>query len=589
MPPTAALARPTFAKTTDSIGDASTTAVSPIDLGTSDDAAASKIEQTLDDCLIRLDRLTEAGETPVVFVGTAVLSGHEDGDHGDIPDASSGKLRGGEESGVVADSATAQRQVRPAVTRANLRASMADGATFGVMVGVGESYLAAFALAIGMGEISAGLVSSVPLLVGGILQLVSLRAVAWFGSEKRWIVFCASLQGLSFFPLVWAALSGSIALVPLLAIASLYWAGGLASGPPWNTWMESIVPSRIRPSYFARRTRTSQICTLTGLVAGGTILQWADNRGYTLLGFASIFAAAGVFRFWSVSWLARHQTPDSHAAGMNLRHSLNARVNSQRRFEEDSSGGSGDTVTNGQTATSVDRKSKPNLAGTAKSAVGISGVRLLSYLVAVQLMVQISGPYFAPYMLKQLAFSYSQFVTILAIGFISKIIALSFWGRFSRRFGAKYLLWTGGIGLVPLSALWIISDNMYQLAMVQALSGIMWAAYELGFFLMFFETLPIEKRTRMLTYYNLASMIALCSGAFVGAAMLRYLGGDQAAYWVLFGVSSVGRFLALGLLFGAQLRTITPIHVCLRVLGVRLATSTVDSPILSTLEDRPRD
>lgn len=545
MPPTATIAHPTSTPSLDST-----------------DAVSAEIAQRLDDRLAPLDRLDVDLQPDGAIVWEGRLSG------GKI--AADSGMAGGDAGEFPAGASVSSRQLRPAVTRANLRASMGDGASFGVMVGVGESYLAAFALAIGLGEISAGLVSSIPLLVGGVLQLISLRAVAWFGGEKRWILFCATLQGLSFFPLVWAALSGSIALVPLLAIASLYWAGGLASGPPWNTWMESIVPARIRPGYFARRTRTSQICTLVGLVGGGTMLQWADNRGYALLGFAAIFATAALFRFWSVSWLARHKTPDSYTAGLNLRRPLAA-----------------------QSSVASDSKSRPgNSQSTTKATYqgsGISGVRLLSYLVAVQLMVQISGPYFAPYMLRQLEFSYSQFVTILAVGFLSKIIALSFWGKFSRRYGAKRLLWTGGVGLVPLSSLWILSDNLYLLAFVQALSGVMWAAYELGFFLMFFETLPIEKRTRMLTYYNLASMIALCSGAFVGAAMLRFLGGDQSAYWVLFGVSSIGRFLALGLLFGAQLRTITPIHVCLRVLGVRLSTSSVDSPILSSFEDRPRD
>ncbi len=453
-------------------------------------------------------------------------------------------------------------QPRPAkavATRANLRASMADGATFGVMVGVGESYLAAFALAIGLGEISAGLVSSVPLMAGGILQLISLRAVHWFGSEKRWVVFCASLQGLSFLPLVYAAIHGSLALVPLLAIASLYWAGGLASGPAWNTWMESIVPARIRPRYFSLRTRTSQMCTLTGLVAGGVILQWADTHGKTLVGFACIFAAAGLFRIWSVSWLIRHRQPrlTAEAAGHGLRSNSSA------------------VTASGQSC----RKRSP----------GISGMRLLTYLVAVQGMVQISGPFFSPYMLKQLQFSYSQFVTLLAIGFLSKIIALSWWTKLTSRGGAQRLLWIGGIGIVPLSSLWILSDNIYELALVQMASGVMWAAYELGFFLMFFETLPIEKRTRMLTYYNFANMMALCGGAFVGAGLLQLLGGGQSAYWVLFGLSSCGRLLALGLLFGTQLRSISAINVCLRVLGVRLSASMVDSPILSTLEDRPRD
>ena len=160
--------------------------------------------------------------------------------------------------------------------------------------------------------------------------------------------------------------------------------------------------------------------------------------------------------------------------------------------------------------------------------------------------------------------------------------------RPTHRGGARRLLWIGGVGIVPLSALWIVSDNIYHLALVQIFSGIMWAAYELGFFLMFFEALPLERRTRVLTYYKLANMVALCGGALVGAGLLQLLGGGQSAYWLLFATSSLGRLLALGLLFGAQLRAIRPISVCLRVLGVRLSASMVDSPILSSLEDRPR-
>ncbi len=222
----------------------------------------------------------------------------------------------------------------------------------------------------------------------------------------------------------------------------------------------------------------------------------------------------------------------------------------------------------------------------------IGSLRLLSYLVMMQLMVQISGPYFAPYMLKQLQYSYAQFVTILAVGFLSKIVALSFWGPFAQRYGAQRLLWTGGLGLVPVAALWVICDNMYQIAVVQMLSGIVWAAYELGFLLLFFEALPQEKRTRLLTFYNLANMIALCSGALIGAVVLKTLGGSMEAYWLLFVMSSTGRACALVLLVGASFRQVArsgPIHVCLRFLGVRPATSGVTSPILSTFDQRPHD
>ncbi len=461
-------------------------------------------------------------------------------------------------TGSPAKTARSARSDRADQTRANLRASTADGATFGLMVGAGETYFAAFALAVGMGEVSAGLVSSVPLLAGGILQLISLHAVRWVGSEKRWVLFCAGLQSLAFIPLVYAAMSGTVTLGTLLLIASLYWAGGLASGPAWNTWIEAIVPGKVRPRYFASRTRISQLMTLTGLVAAGFLLQWAQSHDRALWGFAFVFCVAGLARVWSVYWLSRHYAPQQPYV-------TQAKPNRPKV-----------SIANTETRSAAEQRAP------------MSGIRLLAYLVMVQGMVQISGPFFAPYMLEELNYSYGRFVILLAIGFLAKVIALSWWASVSHRGGAKRLLWIGGIGIIPLSSLWIVSQNFYWLAAVQILSGMLWAAYELGFFLMFFEALPIQRRTRMLTYYNLANTSAWCTGALIGGWLLYSYGAGERGYYMLFGISSLGRLAALGLLVGTSQRAVPILRVGIRVLGIRPAAGMVDSPILPTLGDEHR-
>lgn len=47
--------------------------------------------------------------------------------------------------------------------------SLGDGAAYGGMVGFGETFLPAFVLAVGLGEITAGLIASVPLIAGGVM------------------------------------------------------------------------------------------------------------------------------------------------------------------------------------------------------------------------------------------------------------------------------------------------------------------------------------------------------------------------------------------------------------------------------------
>ncbi len=438
------------------------------------------------------------------------------------------------------------KQAEPRDVRHNLGRSMGDAASFGAMVGLGETYLPAFALAVGMGETSAGLVASLPVVAGGIMQLVSLRAMRYVGSEQRWVVLCATIQALSLVPLVLAALSGSISMPGLMLIASVYWAAGLASGPAWNTWMESIVPAAIRARYFSRRARLQQSATLIALLASGIFLQTAQSGGWALRGFAALFCAAAVARLISVSCLASHRTDPLLANRL------------QSRLNQPFSG-----------------------------HVSRSGRRLLVYLVAVQACVQISGPFFAPFMLKQLGFSYLQFVFLLAVAFVARIIAVTKWTTVAHRCGAPTLLWLGAIGLVPLPALWVVSSSIWWLALVQTFSGISWAAYELGFFLLFFETLPAQRRTKMLTYYNFGNTVAMFTGASVGALLLNFLGCTQQAYFAVFVVSTVGRACALGLLLRTNLKPVPIRALAVRVLGVRAATGTLDVPVLSSMDAAP--
>jgi hypothetical protein len=73
----------------------------------------------------------------------------------------------------------------------DLRAMTADGIAFSAMVGLGEAYVPAFALASGLGAVVAGLAATVPMLAGACLQMVTPAAVRRLGSYRRWVVLCA--------------------------------------------------------------------------------------------------------------------------------------------------------------------------------------------------------------------------------------------------------------------------------------------------------------------------------------------------------------------------------------------------------------
>jgi len=72
----------------------------------------------------------------------------------------------------------------------------------------------------------------------------------------------------------------------------------------------------------------------------------------------------------------------------------------------------------------------------------------------------------------------------------------------------------------------------------------------------------------------------------IGAWLLKSYDSNVTGYYVLFGVSSLGRFAALALLFGINLRSVPVLRIGFRILGIRPASATVDVPILNTLDER---
>lgn len=387
--------------------------------------------------------------------------------------------------------------------RADLTAIVVDGAAYSFMVGVGETYLPAFALAMGLGELAAGLIATLPILFGGLLQLITPWAIHWLRSHRRWVVFGAAIQACCFVPLMASAAHGTVGVIASFAIVSLYWGAGQATNPAWSAWIGDVVPKSIRARYFARRTRAMQAAVLAGFLAGGLTLQVFTAVDKTRLGFAFLFLLAAASRFVSVAFLASQNEPNRPAAARLSMGGLIAIVQKYGRR------------------------------------------RVLLYMLCVQTAAQIAGPFFSPFMLGQLQFSYMTFMLVTATALAAKVVALLLWGPLVHRIGSRKLLILGGVAIIPISSLWLISRSLPFLLGVQALSGFVWAAYELAMLLSFFDAIEPEERATVLTAFNLANAAAIAVGSIIGGAVIRIVGETPVAYFTVFALSSVARALAL--------------------------------------------
>lgn len=447
--------------------------------------------------------------------------------------------------------------------RRDITCSTSDGTAYYVMLGLGESFLPAFVLALGLGQVFSGLIATLPMLAGALLQLVTPLGVRSMGSYRSWIVLSASIQTLTFFALgIAAELDAAPAWAVFLA-ATMYWATGLACGPAWNTWISLLIPRRIRAAYFAQRTRYCQAGVVVGIVLAGWILSLfagADHitvlsanspeptdalRRSILRGFGVIFALAGLARGVCAVLLALQSEPRP------LPHQH-------------------------------EPVSVQELVGRARRS---PDGKLLAYAAAMAVATQIAQPFFNPFMRTHLGLGEDQCALLLAASFVGRILTLPWLGRVAHRTGGFRVLALGGLTLVPAAGLWAVSGNFWFLLGTQVIVGAAWAAHELGVFLLFLETMPERERTGVLTKYNVLNALSMSIGSVAGGWMIEFNGKTSASYLLVFVLSSGVRALALTLLPRIVRKGGTSSDLVMEPLSVRPDAGSVDQPILSSLGD----
>lgn len=421
--------------------------------------------------------------------------------------------------------------------RHDVSTSMWEGCAYSIMVGMGETYIPAFVLAVGMGQVSAGLVTTLPLLAGSLFQLLVPMLVAQLGSYRRWVVAVARVQSLVFLVLVVASIVGKLPTTVMFFIAALYWAAGMAITPAWYCWITTIVPSGLRTNFFARRTRYTQLFALFGFLLGGILLHLATHGQVRAGAFTLVFFAAFFARHLSARWLSTLSEPSP-----------------PKRKDE---------------------KVSWRLYGTGANHCA-EGKQLLVYMLAVQTATNIASPYFNSYMLGQLKLCYMDYALLIASSFLAKAITLPWLGRVAKRYSPHTVLWIGGIGLALNPLLWLFSSSLGYLILVQTFSGFVWAAYELASLLIIMEKVNEQERGHMMTTYNLGNAIMITTASLLGGSLLDLLGVTQRGYMILFAVSAVARFTTLFALKRLTPRPVEEVFIPIRHLSLQPFAQVID-------------
>ncbi len=362
----------------------------------------------------------------------------------------------------------------------SLKYSIYDGAAFAVMDGMTASFLTPFAVALNASVSLIAALTYVPQLTGAFMQLFATKLVEIVKDRRKIIVTGSLLHAFLWIPLLLIPYISPNKKYLLILYVSLQTIITQLISPVWNSQMGDIVPKYERGRFFGLRNRVVGLTSfIAALIAGFTLDYFSPKNPF--IGFAILFAIAFAARL--VSGIFKGMV-------VNLESDL-AHEEKFSLFDF------------------VKRMDKTNYG------------HFVIYIVLFKLAVNIAAPFFAVYMLKDLAFTYLQFTIIIASELLASFATMGIWGRLIDEKGTKFVLYVTGMMTPIIPLLWLFSRNFYYLIIIEVFAGIAWAGFNLSSSNFIFDAVRPENRIRCIAYYKFFEGIAVFIGALSGGFLIN--------------------------------------------------------------------
>ena len=363
----------------------------------------------------------------------------------------------------------------------SLKNSIKEGSFHSIMTGFGENYVSPFAIALNATNPQIAFLTSIPLLLASLFQLVAAKFIDTYKKRKKIMLVVALIQSLIWFPLFLIPFLTKNVIF-LIAFFSIYWVAGFFGVPAWNSWMGDLVEENQRGRYFGLRNKVIGFFAFASLFGAGFLLNAFTNIN-PFIGFGVIFSIALIAKLFSFH---------------NLRKIYEPRYIVERR----------------DYFTFFDFVRKMRYTNYGKYTI---------FKFFFRFSVSISAPFFAVYMLRVLGFSYAQYTILIGIAAATSFLTMTYWGRYSDRFGNKKIMTVTAL-LVPfIPIMWIFSSSIVYLFFLQLVAGFIWAGFNLSSANFIFDAVPAPKRARCNAYYNVFNGVAIFIGASLGGFFANYI------------------------------------------------------------------
>lgn len=360
----------------------------------------------------------------------------------------------------------------------SLDASVKDGVAYSVMQGFGERNIPQYSIFIGASEGAYGVTVAAQHLLAGLAQVLGANIVDRFRKRKFYFIIGAIVQAFSWGILLLSMHCEYPLNIAFLLISQVGYLGSLNfTIPPWHSVMGDLVHEEKRGRFFGFRNFCVGAGLFISFVGSAIVLDYLKPLGMLYEGFFALFILCFLFRMISVHYLTKMHEP-------------NYKIQSSDYF---------------------------GVIDFVKKAPQANFGRFVFYVTMIYFGVAIAGCFFSYYMLKNLHWSFTEYMIGINIQHVVMFACAPLWGRIADKHGNKIVMAIGGIGISLIPALWLISSNKFYIYSVQFYDGLVWSAFNLSTWNYIYDAVTPPKRARCAAYYHLFANVGICSGALLGS------------------------------------------------------------------------
>lgn len=387
-----------------------------------------------------------------------------------------------------------------------LRLVVIEGVFSLIAIGLQQTFYIPFLNAMGASKLQIGVAAGIPALMTGLIQLwvpVLMRSIRGY---KKLVTASVIVHAVSFLPFsIIAFWHGHNAVWLSIAAMGVNAAAMGFGAAAWSDWMSYLVPRRRRGTYFSNRNRILTLTQLTVSLAAGRFLD--TFAGKALLIFSIIWTVSFITRMIG-GWIIGLQYEPA---------AVRDRVEEEVRFLD-------------------------FIRQLPKHTFG----RFVLAFSLLNFAANVSGPFFAIYMINDLKFNYLQYTFLTCVPSLVIILTMRFWGRLCDRIGYVMPMRFFVTMVLGLPLVWVLTRNYWLLVTVQMFAGMAWGGMNMASFNYTLDAIGSKNRIRSIAYLNVISSFFIFAGSITGglvAPVLPQITGSQ--IHSIFLVSVLLRFLPL--------------------------------------------